>query len=43
MHEAIGMWARFCISIQTNLNRAQDIPMGLGQRLVQQPLYGSDF
>jgi hypothetical protein len=43
MKEAVGMQARFCLSFQTNPNRAQDVPVDQGQHLMQQPLRGSDL
>jgi hypothetical protein len=41
--EAIGMWAIFCLSVQTNPNQVQDVSVDRGQRLVHQPLYSGDL
>jgi hypothetical protein len=43
MEEAMGMRESICLSIQINPNRAQDVLVDRGQRLVQQPLYVGDL
>jgi hypothetical protein len=43
MQETIVMQARFCLSIQTNPNWEQDVPVDRGQCLMQQPLRSSDL